>query len=92
MVESTVPSHLLAWPTPLRKQLSQAGDTFVQPHHGLNVWSVHSIAEFSPIGSPFGVLWDWSVCCKAARKLVCAQPASNSYFALDADVAGRTHG
>ena len=27
-----------------------AGETFVHPHHGLNVWCVHSIWEFFAIG------------------------------------------
>jgi hypothetical protein len=29
--------------------LSQAGETFLQPHQGLNVWCVHSIWEFFAI-------------------------------------------
>src|SRR5688500_16388403 len=31
------------------EQLSQAAETVLQPHHGVDVWSVHSICEFLPI-------------------------------------------
>src|SRR5262249_46294081 len=30
---------------------SQPGETFVQPHHGLNVWSVHSIDVSLPMSA-----------------------------------------
>jgi hypothetical protein len=43
--------------TALHRECAHAGDSFTHPHHGLNVWCVHSIPESLAIA-----VWSYSFC------------------------------